>query len=122
MRVNCKTSCDKFDKANKGGDIREEIAHIKSFYDLSANDIDGKEFHFRELEGKVTVIVNVASHCGYTESHYKGLVELYNTMKHTNKFELLAFPSNQFGAQEPESCPIIKKFAAKKGVEFRYDQ
>ena len=119
MRVECKKSCERIDKSTKGGDIREEIAHIKSFYDLSARDIDNKEFQFGVLEDKVTVIVNVASYCGYTESHYKGLVELYDTFKDTNRFELLAFPSNQFGEQEPDSCPMIKKFAAKKGVEFR---
>lgn len=119
MRVNCKRSCDEYDRAQKGVDIREEIAHINSFYELSAMDIDNKEFKFSELEGKVTVIVNVASYCGYTQSHYKGLVELYNQFKDSNKFEILAFPSNQFGQQEPEECPMIKKFAQEKGVDFR---
>ena len=119
MRVHCKSSCDRFDKSKGGQNLMAEISHIDSFYSLSANDIDNKPFHFKQLEDKVTVIVNVASQCGYTESHYRGLVELYNMFKDTNKFEILAFPSNQFGHQEPDTCPMIKKFAQNKGVEFR---
>ena len=70
-------------------------------------------------KGKVTIVVNVASYCGYTESHYNGLVALYNELKDSGVVEILAFPCNQFGKQEPEECPTIKKFAEKKGVEFR---
>ena len=92
---------------------------ITSFFDLEANDIDGIVVHFAEFKGKVTVIVNVASYCGYTESHYNGLVALYNELKDTGVVEIIAFPCNQFGAQEPEECPTIKRFAEKKGVEFR---
>ena len=92
---------------------------ITSFFDLEANDIDGIVVHFAEFKGKVTVIVNVASYCGYTESHYNGLVALYNELKDTGAVEIIAFPCNQFGAQEPEECPTIKRFAEKKGVEFR---
>jgi len=119
MRVNCQTSCDEEDSKNNGMDLESQVKHIPSFFSLSADDIDGNPFHFSNLMGKVTVVVNVASHCGYTESHYKGLVELYDSLKETNKLEILAFPSNQFGAQEPEECQLIKKFAEKKGVEFR---
>mmetsp|Transcript_18429 Transcript_18429/g.22565 ORF Transcript_18429/g.22565 Transcript_18429/m.22565 type:complete len:240 (-) Transcript_18429:358-1077(-) len=119
MRVNCIASCNEEDKKVLGTDIAADVAHIKSFFTLQANDIDGKPFQFMNLRDKVTVIINVASHCGYTESHYRGLVELYNSLKDTNKFEILAFPSNQFGEQEPEQCSAIKRFAEKKGAEFR---
>ena len=88
----------------------------KSFFELDALDIDGEKFNFSHLEGKITLIVNVASYCGYTESHYRGLVELYESLKDSGKFEILAFPCNQFGAQEPKSCPEIKQFAKQKGV------
>jgi glutathione peroxidase-family protein len=119
MRVNCKKSCDRADKQKGAQDLNADIAHIPSFYSLHANDIDGKLFQFAQLKNKVVIIVNVASYCGYTESHYKGLVELYDTFKGTNKFEILAFPSNEFGKQEPETCSVIKRFAKKKGVDFK---
>lgn len=92
---------------------------ISSFFDLEAKDIDGEVVKFDQFQGKVTVVVNVASYCGYTESHYNGLVALYNEVKDSGTVEILAFPCNQFGKQEPEECPTIKKFAEKKGVEFR---
>ena len=115
MQKFCKKSC--FDQYQ----VEEEIfEQVPSVYDLKANDIDGEEFDFAQLKGKVAVIVNVASYCGYTEQHYKELVQLYDLYKESNKFEILAFPSNQFGKQEPESCEKIKLFAKKeKGVQFR---
>lgn len=97
----------------------EKIGHITSFFDLEAEDIDKKVLKFNQFKGKVTVITNVASFCGYTESHYKGLVELYNQFKASPMgFNILAFPCNQFGEQEPNQCHTIKKFAKSKGVEF----
>ena len=53
---------------------------------------------------QVTLVVNVASACGFTDSHYKALIRLKNVLSTTNKFEILAFPCNQFGAQEPGVC------------------
>ena len=50
---------------------------------------------------QVTLVVNVASMCGYTEGHYKGLNLLNKKFSHTGKFNILAFPCNQFGEQEP---------------------
>jgi glutathione peroxidase len=90
-----------------------------SFFDLDALDIDENLVSFAELQGKITLIVNVASYCGYTESHYAGLVDLYDDLKDSGAFEILAFPCNQFGAQEPDSCSEIKRFAQEKGVNFR---
>eukprot|EP00565_Helicotheca_tamesis_P004525 CAMPEP_0185727442 /NCGR_PEP_ID=MMETSP1171-20130828/3131_1 /TAXON_ID=374046 /ORGANISM="Helicotheca tamensis, Strain CCMP826" /LENGTH=236 /DNA_ID=CAMNT_0028396017 /DNA_START=85 /DNA_END=795 /DNA_ORIENTATION=+ len=116
MLNNCAESCAKHEK--ELADSLADIEGIHSFYDLSAKDIDGNVVEFKSLMGKVTIVVNVASHCGYTESHYRGLVELYNEVASTEKVEIMAFPCNQFGQQEPEECPIIKRFAENKGVEF----
>ncbi len=119
MRTQCKASCDREDRRKGAHELNDEVEHIESFYDLSANDIDMKRLKFHDLEKKVVVIVNVASYCGYTDSHYKGLVELYDSFKDSNNFEILAFPSNEFGGQEPDECPSIKQFAEKKGVDFK---
>ena len=74
----------------------EAISHIKSFFELTAKDIDGNLIEFETFRGQVTVLVNVASYCGYTESHYKGLVELWEHVKQ-EAVNILAFPCNQFG-------------------------
>ena len=64
-----------------------------------------------------SLVCKVASYCGYTDSHYKGLVELWKTVK-DHGVNILAFPCNQFGGQEPESNESIQKFASGYGVEF----
>uniref|UniRef100_A0A7S2EC20 Glutathione peroxidase n=1 Tax=Ditylum brightwellii TaxID=49249 RepID=A0A7S2EC20_9STRA len=116
MRANCQASCAKYDKDVLA--TAAEMANIHSFYDLKADDIDGNVVDFSNLWGKAVIVVNVASHCGYTESHYRSLVQLHKEVAGTEKVEIMAFPCNQFGAQEPEECPIIKAFAKRKGVEF----
>lgn len=81
--------------------IESKIGHITSFFDLEAQDIDENVITFDEYKGKVTVITNVASHCGYTESHYRGMVKLYKRFSGSAVgFNILAFPCNQFGEQE----------------------
>merc|ERR1712125_295558 len=62
-------------------------------------------------------VTNVASNCGFTASNYKDLVELYDKYRGED-FEILAFPCNQFGGQEPGSNDQIKDFTKKYGVEF----
>lgn len=59
-------------------------------------DIDGKEVKLSDYAGQITLVVNVASHCGFTDSNYKGLQEAYNKY-HSHGLEILAFPCNQFG-------------------------
>jgi len=119
MRRECQTACEESD-SKMGIESYSDIQIIKSFFQLSALDIDKNTFDFSNLEGKITVVVNVASQCGYTESHYRGLKELYDQVKETNSVEILAFPSNQFGSQEPGSCEEIKRFAVEeKGAEYR---
>jgi len=70
-----------------------------------------------EYIGKVLLVVNVASQCGFTVSNYKDLVQLYDKYKGKD-FEILAFPCNQFGGQEPGSSEQIKQFTKRYGVEF----
>lgn len=79
-----------------------------SIYDFSVKTIDSKEISMSEYKGKVLLIVNVASECGFT-SQYAGLEKLYQTYKEQG-FEVLGFPSNQFGGQEPASDEKIKFF------------
>lgn len=81
-------------------------------FDISVESIDGKPVSLSQYKGKALLIVNTASQCGYTPQ-YKGLEELYQAYK-AKGFEILAFPSNDFGAQEPGSNEEIKKFCELK--------
>ena len=56
---------------------------------------------------------------GYTEDHYREMVQLYDSLSSTGAFELLAFPCNQFDGQEPGDLEDIRAFTASKGVKFR---
>ncbi|MBX7144903.1 MAG: glutathione peroxidase [Oligoflexia bacterium] len=88
-----------------------------SFFELSASDINGNDWAFSQLKGKVTLIVNVASRCGFT-SQYTGLQSLYDRFK-VKGLEIVAFPCNQFGAQEPGTAAEIKSFCDTSfGVTF----
>lgn len=87
------------------------------FYSLSAKDIDGNNINFEKYRGKKLLIVNVASKCGYT-NQYRDLQELHK--KYNDKVTILAFPSNNFGFQEPGSNEQIEVFCEKNyGVEFQ---
>ena len=83
----------------------------ESFYDFKANDINGKEVSMSSFEGKVVLIVNVASSCGFTPQ-YEGLQKLYDEHKEKG-LEILAFPCNQFGKQENGNTEEIKNFCEK---------
>jgi glutathione peroxidase len=86
-------------------------------YDFSAKLNDGKEKKLSAYKGKVLLIVNTASRCGNTPQ-YKGLQQLYEKYKDRG-FEILAFPCNQFGHQEPGSDEDIRQFCdLNYGVEF----
>merc|ERR1719334_780864 len=92
---------------------------INNFFDLSAVDINGKEVKFSQFEGKAILVVNVASQCGFTDNHYKGLKRLYDILAINKKLEILAFPCNQFGSQEPGEADEIRDVARNVyGVEF----
>lgn len=79
-------------------------------YDFSARDIDGHERSLAEYRGKVLLIVNVASRCGFTPQ-YKGLEAMYRQHKDQG-LEVLGFPCDQFGHQEPGDAEEIKNFCA----------
>lgn len=81
-----------------------------SIYDIPVVDIDGNETTLASHKGKVMLIVNVASNCGFT-SQYEGLQRL-NAEKGKDGLVVLGFPSNQFGGQEPGSNEQIKEFCA----------
>lgn len=85
-------------------------AHAQSIHDIGVTDIDGKATTLAPFKGRVLLIVNVASECGYT-TQYAGLQELFG--KYAAKgLSVLGFPCNQFGGQEPGSNADIKKFCA----------
>jgi glutathione peroxidase len=76
------------------------------------NDIDGKEVDLASYKGKVVLLVNVASRCGYTKQ-YTGLQAIYS--KHEKDgLVVIGIPANEFGAQEPGSDTEIKKFCSSK--------
>lgn len=86
--------------------------------DLTVKDINGKEVKLSDYKGKVLLIVNVASKCGYTPQ-YEGLQKIYEKYKDKG-FEILAFPCNDFGAQEPGTNEEIKEFCSTKyNVTFK---
>ena len=70
-----------------------------SIYQFNFKNIDGNDVSFKNFEGKVVLIVNTASNCGLTY-HYKGMERLYQEYKDAG-LEIIGFPCNQFGKQEP---------------------
>src|SRR5688500_7082963 len=80
----------------------------QSFYDLKANALDGKPGNLAQYKGKVSLVVNVASKCGYTPQ-YEGLEKLRREMK-SKRLNVLGFPSNDFGGQEPGTAQEIATF------------
>ena len=81
---------------------------MKSIYDFSLPSISGEDVPLSEYRGKVLLIVNTASKCGFTPQ-YQGLQNLYDKY-HTQGLEILALPCNQFGRQEPGSNEEIQDF------------
>lgn len=77
-------------------------------YDFEVNKITGEKSSLKEFNGKVALVVNVASKCGFT-SQYEGLQKIYEKYKDKG-FVVLGFPSNDFGSQEPGSNKEIKTF------------
>ncbi len=83
-----------------------------SLFDVPLKDIDGKSTSLKPYEGKVLLIVNVASKCGYTPQ-YKDLEAIYKKYNDQG-FTVLGFPCNQFGGQEPGTDAEIKQFCSSK--------
>ena len=103
---------------------------VTSFYDLQTMALDGKPGNLAQYKGKVSLVVNVASKCGFTPQ-YEGLEKLQREMKGKG-FNVLGFPSNDFGGQEPGSAqeiatfckltydvtfPMFEKVVTKKGAD-----
>ena len=92
-----------------------------SIYDYKAITIDGDEISLEQYKGKVLIIVNTASECGFTPQ-YEGLEKIYE-LYNDKDFEILGFPSNQFGGQEPGESQEIKNFCSiNYGVTFQMFQ
>ncbi|MGH9760805.1 MAG: glutathione peroxidase, partial [Blastocatellia bacterium] len=90
---------------------------MTSVYDFTMKDIDGKQVNLADYKGKVVMIVNVASRCGFTPQ-YEGLEKIYLKYKDRG-FVILGFPANNFGFQEPGTDSEIKTFcSAKYSVTF----
>lgn len=104
MLISCATSC------------------LHSFYNLSTPDIDGNAIPFSAFQGKVVILTNVASYCGYTQSHYTQLVELWGHFRDAGDVEILVSPCKHFGKQDPGTKDEIKTFVQGKGVSFRMMQ
>lgn len=81
-----------------------------SVYDYSAKTLDGQDASLADYRGQVLLIVNTASKCGFTPQ-YEGLEALYRAYKDKG-FTVLAFPCNQFGAQEPGNAEEIANFCS----------
>lgn len=96
----------------------ETTPPAKTFFDLSATDISGKKVHFSTYRGKVVLVVNTASQCGFTPQ-LKELENMYK--KYANRgFVILAFPSNDFKQEKGDNL-AVKSFAEKEyGVTFPF--
>ena len=92
-------------------------ANVTSFYDFKINTLEGKPADLGMYKGKVSLVVNVASKCGYTPQ-YEGLEKLQKE-KGGKDFNVLGFPSNDFGGQEPGTAEEIVTFCKLTyGVTF----
>jgi len=88
-----------------------------SIYDFEVRQIDGEQVPLARFKGQVLLIVNTASHCGFTPQ-FGGLEDLYERYRERG-FAVLGFPSNQFGNQDPGSNDEIGAFCQKNyGVSF----
>jgi glutathione peroxidase len=90
---------------------------MTNIYNFQADSLSGAPVNLEQYRGKVLLIVNTASHCGFTPQ-YKGLEAVYQQLKYQG-VEVLGFPCNQFGKQEPGGGEEIGAFCEKNyGVTF----
>ena len=91
--------------------------HDKLAYDFKFNDLDGNALNLSEYKGKVVVVVNVASQCGFT-NQYEDMQKVWENYQAKDVI-MLGIPSNDFGQQEPGTNKEIKNFCeAKFGITF----
>jgi peroxiredoxin len=96
------------------------MTSASSFYDFTPVDKKGEPYPLAELKGKVVLVVNTASKCGFTPQ-FDGLEKLYKELstEHPGKFTIIGFPCNQFGGQDPGSNDEIQEFCKLNyGVTF----
>lgn len=110
-------SCKPKDESKDTTEPSQQAVAAESIYDFELDDIDGNPVKLSEYEGKVLLIVNVASECGFTPQ-YAGLQAIYKQYQDRG-FAVLAFPANNFGSQEPGTNEQIKRFCTTAfGVTF----
>lgn len=86
---------------------------MSTFHDLNFNDTDGNNVSFNQFKDKVVYVTNVASAWGKTRRHYTQLQVLHEDYN-DDGLEIIAFPCNQFGRQEPGTDKEIKNFTKEK--------
>ncbi|MEN2283717.1 glutathione peroxidase [Algoriphagus sp. SE2] len=112
----CQRTLERPEVLQAGFLVSNSTTMENTFYDFKLKDIDGKEVDFEQFKGKKLLIVNVASKCGYTPQ-YAALQELNEN--YGDKIQILGFPANNFGGQEPGSNEEIKTFCTENyGVTF----
>ena len=95
----------------------QESKNVMNFYQFKAKTLEGKSVSMKDYAGKVVLVVNTASKCGFTPQ-YEGLEKLYKDYKDKG-LVILGFPCNQFGNQEPGTAEEISTFCKSKyGVSF----
>src|SRR5258708_23573629 len=90
----------------------QDGATVKSFYEMKTTYLDGKPADLSAFKGKVTLVVNVASKCGYTPQ-YEGLEKLHKELSAKGNFAVLGFPSNDFATPEPGTPDDIPTFCKR---------
>ncbi len=108
--LSCKQGYAFEPKTNEAKDAKS--AMVAPVYQFTLNDIDGHPVDLKRYQGKVLLLVNTASFCGNTPQ-YDGLQTLYEQYQ-AKGFEILAFPANNFGKQEPGTDEEIKSFCYTK--------
>lgn len=99
-------------------DQDENWKSASTIYDFHAKDIHGNDVSLNKYREHVCIIVNVASNCGLTDTNYRELVQLYEKYNEKEGLRILAFPSNEFGGQEPGTSAEILEFVKKYNVTF----
>ncbi|KAH7649706.1 glutathione peroxidase [Cryptosporidium bovis] len=96
--------------------INKDLTSV-SVYSYTLRTLEGVSFPMEQLRGKVVLVTNVASKCGYSKSYYKQLVRMYNVFKPFG-FEIIGLPSREFMGQEYNNPADIRKFTDSYKVEF----
>lgn len=97
---------------NMGASQSQSVTET-SIHEFTVKDFRGKDVNLNTFRGKVVLVVNVASKCGFTDINYIQLTQLYTTYKNKG-FEILAFPCNQFLKQEPGTSQDAQEFACTR--------